>query len=273
MEQQEFSFEGYNNTKIYAMKNIVNKPKANVVIVHGVFEHLSRYDYLVSKLNEQGYNVYRYDARGHGRSEGDKGDLKEFNHFLIDLDNYIDLIRKENDLKIILLGHSMGGLVATSYASISDKIDYLVLSGACNVTPKVAKALRFIPDFMTSIINYNNNLGSGVCGDKTVIEEYKKDPLVLKKGKLRLMKNAFIRGCDLVKNNIGKIKVPTLVMHGKEDGIVVSSTGEWTYENLKVVDKQLKMYEGLYHEIFNEVKKDEVIADLLNWLNSKLEEK
>lgn len=273
MEQQEFSFNGYNNTRICACKNIVENPKANVVIVHGIFEHFSRYNYLVNKLNEQGYNVYRYDARGHGRSEGEKGDLKEYNHFLLDLDNYIDLIKKESSLKVVLLGHSMGGLVATSYACISDKIDYLVLSGACNITPKAARALRFIPTFITSKINYKNNLGKGVCGDEEVVNAYNNDPLVLKSGKMRLLKNAFIRGCDLVKNNIDKISVPTLVMHGKEDGIVESSTGEWTYNNLKVEDKELKMYDGLYHEIFNEVKKDEVIEDLLSWLNIKLGDK
>ena len=76
-----------------------------------------------------------------------------------------------------------------------------------------------------------------------------------------------------VNNNIKQVSVPTLVMHGKKDGIVVSSTGEWTYNSLVVKDRTLKMYEGLYHEIFNEVKKDEVIKDLLNWLNKRLEEK
>jgi len=169
------------------------------------------------------------------------------------------------------LGHSMGGLVATSYAcKFSNKIDYLVLSGACNKTPSAAKALRYIPTWLTSILKYKNNLGEGVCGDKEVVKKYNEDPLVVKKGTMRLMKSAFIKGCDYVNDNIKKIEVPTLVMHGKDDGIVVSSTGEWTYNSLVVKDRELKMYDGLYHEIFNEVKKDEVINDLLNWLDSRI---
>ena len=272
MKQVDCSFKGLDNIEIYAKKNLVDNPKANLVIVHGICEHLDRYDYLTLKLNEQGYNVYRYDARGHGRSQGKKGDLKHYNDYLSDLDIYIDSIKKENpSLKLILLGHSMGGLVATSYACLhNDKIDLLVLSGAANVTPKQARPLKFIPMFITRLLTYKNELGDGVCSDKEVVEKYNNDPLVLKTTSFRLMKNAFIVGCKLVHNNIGNIKVPTLVMHGKEDGIVVSDTANWTYNNLTCVDKTLKMYDGLYHEIFNEVKKDIVINDLLEWLNQKL---
>lgn len=272
MSQLDSSFVGYNNIKIYARKDIVDNAKANIVIVHGIFEHLDRYDYLVNKLNKQGYNVYRYDARGHGRSEGEKGNLNKFEEYLLDLDNYIKLIKKEYpSLKLILLGHSMGGLVATAYAcSFSNNIDYLVLSGACNKTPKVAKALRFVPTWLTSILTYKNKLGNGVCSDISVVENYNNDPLVLKSGKFKLMKNVFIKGCKFVNDNISNISVPTLIMHGKEDGIVVVGTSEWTYQNLKIEDKTLKIYPELYHEIFNEVKKDEVIKDLINWINEKI---
>jgi len=272
MNQLDSSFKGYDNITIYAKKDIVENPKANVVIVHGICEHLDRYDYLVSELNKQGYNVYRYDARGHGRSEGEKGDLNKYQDYLSDLDTYIDLVKQEHpNLKIVLLGHSMGGLVSTSYASVyKDKIDYLVLSGAANITPRQARALNILPMFLIRKIKYKNNLGDGVCSDKGVVKAYNKDPLVLKEATMGLMKNVFIGGCKLVKDNIKNICVPTIVMHGKEDGIVASSTATWTYENLTVEDKELKIYGGLYHEIFNERQKDVVIKDLLDWLNERL---
>ena len=272
MEQLEDSFLGYNNTNIYAVKNCVDKPKANVVIVHGIFEHLDRYQYITKKLNEEGYNVYRYDARGHGRSQGERGDVVQFDHYLLDLDNYITKIKEDNpELKIVLLGHSMGGLVATSYVAFApNRIDYLVLSGACNRTPKQAKLLRYIPTFVTKWLKYKNALGEGVCGDEKVVQEYNEDELVLKQGSMRLMRNAFINGCNLVKNNIKNISIPTLIMHGEEDGIVEVETSIWTYENLNVEDKQLKVYPKMYHEIFNEVDKDEVIEDLLKWMNKRI---
>ena len=272
MAQFDFGFTGYNNVKIYGKKDTIDNPKANIVIVHGIFEHLDRYDYLVSKLNESGYDVYRYDARGHGRSGGKKGNLDSFDEYLLDLDDFISLVKRESDnLKTVLLGHSMGGLVATAYAStFPTKIDLLALSGACNKTPKSAKALAYIPTFITSLFKYKNKLGDGVCSDASVVEKYNNDPLVLKEGSLKLMKKVFINGCEYVNNNIDKVCVPTLIMHGESDGIVVYNTGKWTYDNLKIEDKTLKMYEGLYHEIFNEVKKDEVIEDLINWIDEKI---
>lgn len=274
MNGEVFSFYGHENIEIYARKDLVKNPKACIVIVHGIFEHLDRYDYIVEKLNNENYSVYRYDARGHGRSEGIKGDLKRFEDFLLDLDIYIELVKKENPgKKIVLLGHSMGGLVASAYAcAFNKKIDLLALSGACNKTPSVAKILRFMPNFITKMVIYNNKLGNGVCGDPNVVKAYNEDPLVLKKGKFRLMKQAFIVGCDFVNDNIEKICVPTIVMHGKLDGIVKKETGEWTYNSLVVEDKTLKMYDGLYHEIFNELRKDEVIEDLLTWMNKRLGE-
>ena len=165
----------------------------------------------------------------------------------------------------------MGGLVATSYASIMpNKIDYLLLSGACNQTPKQAKSLRFIPGCLTNLFKYKNTLGDGVCSDVKVVEEYNLDPLVLKQGSLRLMRNAFIIGCDLVKDNIGNINVPTLIMHGEDDGIVVVDTSVWTYEQLHVEDKHLKVYPKMCHEIFNEIEKDIVIQDLIDWVNTRI---
>jgi lysophospholipase len=225
MNQVDSSFAGNGNIKIYAKKDIIANPKANVVIVHGICEHLDRYDYLTEKLNNAGYNVYRYDARGHGRSEGEKGDLKDYQDYLLDLDIYIESVKKEYpDLKLILLGHSMGGLVATSYASMfSSKIDYLALSGAANVTPKAAKALKFLPMCLIKKIKYKNNLGDGVCSDKEVVEKYNSDPLVLKEATMGLMKNVFIGGCGLVKDNINQIR-PKL---REKDRIHLVSCGEF----------------------------------------------
>ena len=147
----------------------------------------------------------------------------------------------------------------------------MVLSGAANVTPKAARALKFLPMFLIKKIKYKNNLGDGVCSDREVVEKYNSDPLVLKEATMGLMKNVFMGGCNLVKDNIKEICVPTLVMHGKGDGIVDYTTAEWTYNNLVVKDRELKIYDGLYHEIFNEVEKDKVIEDLLNWLNKRIE--
>lgn len=268
----ESMFLGSKDVKIFYSIDKVDDSKAAVIFVHGICEHLGRYEYLKDRFNESGYNVYRYDARGHGKSEGRKGYLEDFEDYLDDLDLLVDMVKRDNkNKKLILLGHSMGGLVATAYACANpNKVDLLVLSGACNICPKSAKALRYLPYNLMGKFKYTNKLGSGVCSDPKVVEKYNKDPLVLKKVSFRLLGNAFIKGTKYVKKNIEKITCPTLVMHGENDGIVVKETGEWTYSNLRCKDKKLKMYPKMYHEIFNEIRKADVIDDLLDWCNERV---
>ncbi len=269
----ESMFLGEKDTKIFYSVNKVDEPKAAVIFVHGICEHLGRYDYITEKFNKEDYNVYRFDLRGHGKSEGKRGYLDNFFDYLSDLNLFVDLVRRDNkDLKLILIGHSMGGLIATAYTcKYPSKIDLLVISGGANVCPNAAKALKYLPYNLMGKLQYANKMGSGVCSDLEVVEKYENDPLVLKKISFKLLGNAFIKGTKFVHNNISNIKCPTLVMHGKSDGIVESSTGEWTFNNLKCSDKKLIMYEGLYHEIFNEVSKDKVIGDLLDWCNERVQ--
>jgi len=268
----ESMFLGSRDVKIFYSIDKVEEPKAAVIFVHGICEHLGRYEYLKDKFNEANYNVYRYDARGHGKSEGKRGYLEDFEDYLDDLDILVNIVKRENrNLKLILVGHSMGGLVATAYTcKYPNKVDLLALSGACNVCPKMANSLKCLPYNILGKFSINNKLGEGVCGDKKVVEAYNKDPLILKKMSLRLLGNAFVKGTKYVKKNIKNIKCPTLVMHGEKDGLVVKDTGEWTFNNLICKDKELRIYKDLYHEIFNEVEKDQVIKDLLDWCNERV---
>lgn len=266
-------FLGSSDTKLFYKVDKVDNAKAVVIFVHGICEHLGRYDYLKDRFNNEGYNVYRYDARGHGKSEGVRGGLSNFDDYLEDLNILVDMVKNDNkNLKLVLLGHSMGGLVATAYTcKYHDKVDYLVLSGACNVCPSMASSLKYLPYNLMGKLKYANKLGDGVCSVKEVVEAYNNDPLVLKKVSFRLLGCAFVGGTKYVNKNIKNITCPTIVMHGEKDGIVVKETGEWTYNHLEVKDKTLKIYEGLYHEIFNEYCKDQVIDDLLNWCKERIQ--
>lgn len=268
----ESMFLGSKDTRIFFSVDKVEDPKAAVIFVHGICEHLGRYNYIKSKFVEDGYNVYRYDARGHGKSEGKRGHLEDFEDYLFDLDIFVDMVKRENKgLKIVLVGHSMGGLVATAYTSkYPDKVDLLALSGAANRCPRVAHAIKLVPYHLIGRFKYTNQLGNAVCSVKEVGVEYNKDPLVLKKVTFSLLGNAFVKGTKFVSKNIDNIKCPTLVMHGEKDGVVEKAVGEWTYANLKCKDKELKIYTNLYHEIFNEVIKDKVIKDLLDWINERV---
>ena len=258
--------------ELYYEKHLVDNSIATIIIVHGLGENQARYAWVTEKLNENGYNVYRYDARGHGKSEGKRGYLEDFQDYLEDLDILVEMVKRDNKgLKTILVGHSMGGLVATAYtAKYPEKVDLLAVSGGATKCPKSATAIKFLPFNIMGKLNYVNKLGNAVCSVKEVGEAYNKDPLVLKKISFRLLGNAFVIGTKFVKQNISNIKCPTFVMHGEKDGVVGKDIGEWTFANLRCKDKQLKIYPNLYHEIFNEVTKENVVKDLIDWCEERM---
>ena len=115
-KRMEGKLKSFDGTELFYRKDVPEKPKAIVVIVHGLCEHSGRYDYVTEKFNEKGLGVYRFDNRGHGKSGGDRGYVEDFQHFFDDADKIVELALKEQkDLPVFMLGHSMGGFIAAGY--------------------------------------------------------------------------------------------------------------------------------------------------------------
>ena len=240
-----------------------------VLIIHGFTGNLYDNEYLMNYLEyERDFDVYAKTLPGHDK---DRFSNAKYTDWLRFVDNEIDYLASIGYKTIYLVGHSMGGLVATAYtAKYPEKVDLLAVSGGATRCPKSANAIKFLPFNIMGKLNYVNKLGNAVCSVKEVGDDYNKDPLVLKKISFRLLGNAFVKGTKFVRKNIENIKCPTFVMHGEKDGVVGKDIGEWTFANLKCNDKTIKIYPNLYHEIFNEVTKDEVIEDLINWCEERM---
>jgi acylglycerol lipase len=263
-------------TNIYYAKDIPENPKAIVVIVHGFAEHFRRYEYVKGKLNLKGYGVYRFDNRGHGKSEGDRGDIKNFMDFVFDADEVVDLARYEDpSLPIFMLGHSMGGFITALYGiEFPNKLKGQILSGAAvRKAPQVEGMKGAFCQFLNIFIpkmRIRNDLSELICTDKDVVENYINDPLVLKDATLRFYMQILIAGTKCIERNIDKYCYPCLIMHGGDDKIVPKESSQYFYDNISSKDKTIKIYDGLYHEIMNEKEKDHVIDDMINWLEQKL---
>lgn len=134
--QEERMIISFDGTKLRLKKDAVENPKALIVIAHGLCEHLNRYDYFTEKLNENGYSVYRYDQRGHGKSEGKKVYFKDFNEMPDDLGQILALAREESEgKKVFLFGHSMGGETVTLFGTKNPGMaDGIITSGAQLIT-------------------------------------------------------------------------------------------------------------------------------------------
>jgi len=246
-------------------------PVAVIVGVHGFAEHTGRYHDLGSFLAQSGFALYMYDLRGHGKSLGEKGYVDKFEDFVDDTVAFFDIVRKFHPgRRTFLLGHSMGGLIAVHAAGVlGDKVDGLITSGAA-VQLEASTWDRIMVSLMSKIAPKSRvKLPVKIeclSTDPEVGKKYAEDPLVLKEVTVKLLLE-FSRGVLGAKKAIQKVRVPALVMHGSRDCLVPVEASKMLFEGLGVQDKTLKIYEGMLHEIFNEVEKEKVFRDLADWLN------
>jgi alpha-beta hydrolase superfamily lysophospholipase len=237
-----------------------------------VCEHSGRYDYVTSKLNSFGYSVYRFDNRGHGRSGGDKGYVEDFNQFIDDADKIVNMTQSENPkLPVFMLGHSMGGFITAGYGiKYPNRLTGQVLSGAATIILPMLVNLEGV-DFTAMARNpIPNALSDQVSRDPKVVEDYQNDPLNLKEYATWLMSEVFLRGARWLMNNVGSYVYPCLILHGGADQIVTPVASWYFHEHIGSKDKEIKVYEGLYHEILNEPEKNVVLEDVHAWIEKRI---
>jgi acylglycerol lipase len=249
------------------------KARAVVVIVHGYAEHSGRYAHVGEALAARGYAVETLDLRGHGRSEGDRANVRSFSRFLADLRRFVARVRERHPgVPLFLLGHSMGGTIVTLFA-VTDRpaVQGIVLSGpgvvarggAWRITAPVFSALgRVFPNLPLSQLKAET-----VSRDPAVVAAYDSDPLVYR-GKMRAgLIRAFVEALKRIDAGMANIAPPILLLHGTADELAPFEGSQQLALRVRSTDRTLKLYEGLAHEVLNEPEKQEVIADLLAWLD------
>ncbi len=269
---QESNFAVGGGIELYMSKNVIENPKAVIIIVHGLCEHSGRYDYVTAKLNSFGYSVYRFDNRGHGRSGGDRGHIDDFNQYIDDAEKVVAVVKKENPgLPIFMWGHSMGGFIAAAHAvKYPGRLSGQVLTGAASILLPMAAGLEGV-DFSASVRNpIPNSLSDKVSRDPNVVKAYQDDPLNIKEFTTGLMSETFIRGARWLMNNQANYTYPCLILHGGDDQIVTPDASRYFYEHIGSKDKELKIYDGLYHEVMNEPEKDTVLENIHQWLEKRI---
>lgn len=253
---------------IYFQENLVENSLANVLIIHGIAEHLHRYDEVTKKLNEAKYNVFRFDLRGHGRTSGKRGYVKNLNVILTDINNIITMIRTNYPGKIFLLGHSLGGGIANIYASTYSDIDGYISSGAASDMVPQLIPFKVIPYQLLKWVTIKNNLSTNSLATIKEVEiAYEQDPYVLKKYKLGYLGEVMIKGSKVLKANYQNILMPVLIMHGAKDPIVPAEFSQNLFEKVKSSDKELLIFQESLHEIYNDLEKEVVINKTIEWLN------
>lgn len=228
------------------------------------------------KFNENGYGIYRYDLRGHGRTKSQKGHIDDFNSFVDDADEMIELIRKENiEAPVFMLGHSMGGLITGLYGiKYPDKLRGQMFSGAALGTlPSVdgiKKHIFALANFAMSAKKIKNPIDESLCSVSEVLTDYLNDPLVLKEATMNFYVEFLIKAVKTLNSGLQNYDYPCLITHGELDRIVPKNISENFYEKIRSEDKEIKIYSNLFHEILNENEKDQIIMDMVKWLDKRI---
>jgi alpha-beta hydrolase superfamily lysophospholipase len=247
------------------------EPRAVVVIAHGFGEHAGRYGNVVDTLVPLGYVVVALDHRGHGHSEGDRALVDNFTFLLDDLDHVINgAATAYPGKKLFLLGHSMGGCIALASALRNQsQLTGLILSGPAASTHGVPSALQLVVSVigkMAPKAGIRQLDASGVSRDADVVCAYQGDPLVFH-GKMPAgTASALLTAAKGFPSKLPSLKIPLLVVHGSDDKLVSVESGRQVHRLSGSADKTLKVYDGLYHEVFNEPERAKVLADVTDWL-------
>ena len=261
---------------LHVVSDLVEQPKAMIVINHGFAEHIGRYDWVVEQFNKHGFSTVRYDVKEHGDSTGK---ISSYQEFIADLRGVVLYAKGlHSDIPVYNLGHSMGGLITALFGlEFGELVDGQILSGpALGKLPAVSGiksaflslVAKFAPDKLIK-----NVVGDAICTDPKVVEAYNSDPKVLTHARAEFLREFTITAPEYLLNNMKSYDCDVLVLHGSDDSIVPVTLSKTFIKTIASIDKELIMYDGYYHEILNEPIKQDVMNDILNWLNKRIEEK
>ena len=275
MKTQSWTIMAQDGTSIY-WKGWVpdHSPKAVVHVIHGYAEHIGRYGNVIDELLPAGYAVFGNDHRGHGKSEGKRGHVRSFQEFIDDEKQFRREVIQARFPKMpyFILGHSMGSLIAMNYVE-QNAVDVkgLVLSGTGSEPgtdiPKVLLTVTKILSKILPSVHVKSPLPPEfISRDMDVVKAYVDDPLVYNVITPRLA-HEMNRYVVIGAQNAFKIQVPVLIQLGSRD--TAFSGQKKLFEMIGSKDKTFKLYEGLKHEVYNELAADrmKVLADLRSWLD------
>jgi len=272
IRRAESHFTGSAGQRLFRRSWLPRAPEQIIVLVHGYGEHSGRYEQTASDLARAGFEVHAYDHQGHGRSGGSRCHVRRFECLLDDLENFVALVRAERPpLSIIVVGHSMGGLVVAAFASQrSPEVAGVITSAAALAIPEdlsrarviAAHVLRWFAPRLTLDSKLDPN---ALSRDPAVVRAYLEDPLVQRRISVSLA-SEMLSGMKRTAASAAAVQVPMLLQHGEDDRICPIAGSRSFFERLTVTQRKLCTYPGLRHEIFNEPERATVLGDLVGWI-------
>lgn len=278
MNHFETAYTTHDGIKLYLQAWMPEQPKAGLLLVHGLGEHSGRYAELVKELTEIGVAVFTFDGRGHGKSatEGLTAFIDSAEDYLKDIHALFGKVEKYlPGLRVFIFGHSMGGgLVAGYVLKYQPKVAGVILSSpAIKEAEGTSKLLisvsglanRFFPKSKVLKLDIE-----GVSRIKSEVEKYKSDPLVYQKYVPARTGYELYHLMQYIQRNAGDFSDPLLLVHGDADRLTNPKGSELLYDKAKSKDKNLRIIQGGYHELLNDLDREEVLKLMVDWVKLRI---
>ncbi len=270
-------FIGTGGLKLYTKSWLTKTPRANVLILHGYLEHCGRYATEAYYLNNHAYNVYSYDQRGHGLSEGIKSYIQNFEDLVTDFKLFLNTIKTDNDRPYYIFGHSMGCLVLLSYLIAVEKdpnLKGVVLSAPFIMASKeLAPFLQKISHVLGIILPKLKVLASDpkeISRDPRTVKSYSEDPLIYHDKVHARSAQQLLKQMKKIRPHYSSINLPLLIMHGTHNKLAEIEGSRLLFHESSSSDKQFIPLKDFKHEITREIGKSNVLQTIANWLDERL---
>lgn len=274
MAATEETFEGAGGALFLRSWKPAGPAKGVVVISHGFNSHGGQYVWVGEQLAARGFAVYAHDYRGRGRSEGERFHVEHIGDYEDDLSRAVTLAKsREPGLPVFLLGHSAGGVIASVYA----------LDQQGELAGLICESFAFrvpAPDIALQVIKGVSHLAphAGVLKlknedfsrDPAVVKSMNDDPLIAGETQPSITVAALQRADERLTQEIPTITLPLLIIHGTEDKATLPKGSQFFHDHAGSADKTLKLYEGHFHDLLNDVGKEEVLGDIAAWIEARV---
>ncbi|UJR83654.1 alpha/beta hydrolase [Sandaracinus amylolyticus] len=245
-----------------------------VVINHGFKSHSGLYEWVAEQFVARGLAVYAHDMRGHGDSAGERFYVEKFSDYVADLEQVITLAkRRHRGLPVFLLGHSAGGVVGCLYAlEHQNELTGFVCESFAHEVAAPDVALAFLKG-LSHIAPHAHVLklkDEDFSRDPAFVERMKNDPRIVHEPGATQTVAEMIRADERLKKEFGNITLPVLILHGTADKATMPHGSEVFHERAGSTDKTLRLYEGHFHDLLNDVGKEDVLTDIVSWIDERL---
>lgn len=271
----ESTFEGVGGLNIATRSwQPEGKPRGLMILIHGFNAHSGYMVWPGEQFSANGFASYALDLRGRGRSEGERFYVENFSDYLGDVDKLVGIARSENPgLPVYVLGHSAGGVIATSYVfEHQDEIAGLVCESFAfdvGLPHLVQLALQGVSHLAPHLHVFSLN-NADFSRNPDAVAAMNNDPLIAKESQPAETASEMLKAAERLKENMPSFTVPVFIIHGTDDKATRPAGSQYFYDNAGSTDKTLKLYKGHYHDLLNDVDKEVVMADIQNWIDARV---